>query len=168
MLPLLGLTGLICFVTRIGLIIVKCPVSLVGIVDLVDHIHLISHKSLICFSLSGLIDIASHTGLNGLKGLSGTNSLNNHNGLVDPTGLNGLIGLVGRCIIGIILKGLIDLVGHCIIGLINLLALLNHLLISLISVINFGLIGSSASCLFGSLASWPCQPCWRTDSLAIL
>jgi hypothetical protein len=52
--------------------------------------------------------------------------------------------------------GVICLVGYnCIIGLINLSALLNHLLISLIGVINFGFIGSIAlSVSTASSANW--------------
>ena len=94
---------------------------------------------------SSTIDIVSNNGINGL--ISSLVRLEDHNGLFS---LISFIGLIALGDFGFSLIGLIGLIGH--ISLDDSSASWNHWPISLIGIIVFGLIASSASAI--SSAHW--------------
>ena len=155
-------------------------IPFVGLIKLVKLIHFVGHNGLVGFIRLGLVSLIGFglielVELIGLVGPSGIISLIGYNGLISfigiglvsivglighislvgPISFNGISGLIGQISL-VSLSGLSGISG--LIGQINLVdssASSNHWLTSLIGVIGFGLLGSSA--LSASVASLACQ-----------
>jgi hypothetical protein len=123
-------------------------VELIGLVGPSGIISLISYNGLVGFIGLGLVGFIG-LGLVSLVGLIG------HISLFGSISFNGISGLIGQISLVSLsgLSGISGLIGQ--ISLVDSSALSNYWLISLIGVISFGLIGSSA--LSASVASLACQ-----------